>query len=264
MSLTDPGYLEEIERERLMQMGTCRCSNCDPQGSARIIRLLPQMNVDGLDELLKSSSTCPEDVSILQIPKKKNKRKFTSTIPLVCKLTDPIRINVPMIDLVVSILGHHEVLFGQIYPFDSPTTPDILFNREDAWQIAKNYQSVAKGDFLREILGGQTLPGQFEMIIDCINEWFKSDSYLQHQSHLEDIEIEMDQEILDTQLMEEEHQAELQLKSVAKQKKKNEIADRKKIRLAKAVEAAKVKEQKLADKQNKVSNGLNSIKWSNG
>ncbi|EGG09927.1 uncharacterized protein MELLADRAFT_103868 [Melampsora larici-populina 98AG31] len=54
MSLTDPGYLAEMERQRTAGMAVCRCSNCDPQGAARVLRLLPQTKAADLDALIKS------------------------------------------------------------------------------------------------------------------------------------------------------------------------------------------------------------------
>ncbi|EGG04766.1 uncharacterized protein MELLADRAFT_108101 [Melampsora larici-populina 98AG31] len=36
MSLTGPGYLEEMERQRTAGMTVCRCSNCDHQRAARV------------------------------------------------------------------------------------------------------------------------------------------------------------------------------------------------------------------------------------
>ncbi|KAH9808175.1 hypothetical protein DFH28DRAFT_1196950 [Melampsora americana] len=259
MSLTDPGYLEEINREKSLNISTCRCSNCDPQAAARLIRLLPHTKANNLEQLISSSPTGPEDISLLHIPKTSTKRKITTSIPLVCKSNDPIRLNVPMIDLVVSIMGHFEALFHKIYPVDAQMMPHTLFNREDAWQIAKNYVSVSNGTFLREILGGQTLPGIFDMIINCIQSWLRSKSYIQHQSELEDLEIAKDQEILDTQLMEKEHHEEMRLKAVAKDIKAKEVANRKLLRAEKAAETARLKEKKIADKQKEISHSLSLL-----
>ncbi|EGG09089.1 uncharacterized protein MELLADRAFT_104373 [Melampsora larici-populina 98AG31] len=189
MSLSDPGYVLEIQREKDAKMPACRCSNCDPQGAARIIRLLPQTKSADLNALISSfpSEAEPEDESLLNIPRSSRKRKFSSNIPLVCKWNDPIRLDVSIIDLTVSILANYKILFKKTYPTDPPYLPKTLFNLEDAWQISKNYISVSNGDFLREILGGQTIPGLFESITTSINSWLQSDSYKQHQDNLEDI-----------------------------------------------------------------------------
>jgi hypothetical protein len=253
MSLSDPGYLLEIEREKAEKMPACRCSNCDPQGAARIIRLLPQTKSVDLNALMSSFPSEPEDESLLNIPRSSRKRKFSSNIPLVCKLNDPIRLNVPMIDLTVSILVNYEILFKKTYPTDPPYLPETLFSREDAWQITKNYNSVLNGSFMREILGGQTIPGIFETITKSINSWLHSDSYKQHQDNLEDIQISIDQEILDTELIEKEHEEELQLKAVARVLKAQGIAERKRLRSEKAAQALELKEKKQADKNKVIS-----------
>lgn len=251
MSLTDSGYLDEIEREKSLRMATCRCSNCDPHGAARIIRLLPHTKLQDLDELISSRSDGSEDVSLLHIPKSGTKRKMTCLIPLVCKANDPIRMNVPMIDLAVSIMSHFEILFNQTYPVDAQMSQQTLFNREDAWKLVKNYELVSNGIFLREILGGQILPGMFNMIIQCIQSWYRSESYFQHQSELQDIQIANDQDILDTNLIEEEHQEEIRLRSLAKAAKAQEVANQKVQHIAKAMEVSRLKEKKRSDKQKK-------------
>ncbi|KAH9808788.1 hypothetical protein DFH28DRAFT_1087199 [Melampsora americana] len=225
MSLTDPGYLEEINREKSQKISTCQCSNCDPQAAARLICLLPHTKANNLEQLILSSPTGPEDISLLHIPKTSTKRKITTSIPLVCKSNNPIRLNVPMIDLVVSIMGHFEALFHKIYPVDAQMMPHTLFNRKDAWQIAKNYVSVR--------------------------------SYIQYQSELEDLEIAKDQEILDTQLKENHKQ--MRLKAVAKDIKAKEVANRKLLRAEKAAETARLKEKKIADKQKDISHFLSLL-----
>ncbi|EGG12340.1 uncharacterized protein MELLADRAFT_101845 [Melampsora larici-populina 98AG31] len=253
MSLSDPGYLLEIQREKDAKMPACRCSNCDPQGAAQIIRLLPQTKSADLNALLSSFPSEPEDESLLNIPRSSRKRKFSSNIPLVCKWNDPIRLDVSIIDLTVSILGNYEILFKKTYPTDPPYLPETLFNREHAWQIAKNYTSASNGHFLREILGGQTIPGLFEMITTSINSWLNSDSYKLHQSELEDIQIEIDQEFLNKELIEQEHKEELRMRAVAKDLKAEGIANQKQLRAEKASQALKLKEQKQADKNKSIS-----------
>lgn len=256
MSLTDPAYLDEIERERSLNMTVCQCSNCDPQSAARLILLLPTTNVFELNDLMSSRPSGAEDLSLLNLPNHITKRKMTSIIPLVCKANDPIRVHVPMIDLAVSIIGHFEQLFHEIYPIDPQMKPETLFDREDAWQLVKNYGSVANGCFLRDILGGETLPGMFIMIIECIRTWLRSESYKQHENELEDLRIANDQEVLDTMLVEEEHQEELRLKALPKKIKAEEIAKRKVLRIQKAEEAARSKEKKIFEKQRKVAESL--------
>ncbi|EGG02848.1 uncharacterized protein MELLADRAFT_109831 [Melampsora larici-populina 98AG31] len=253
MSLSDSGYLLEIERQKSLKMAACRCSNCDPQGAAQLIRLLPQTKLSDLKSLMSSFPSQPEDESLLNIPRKSRKRKLSSNIPLACKSDDPIQMNIPMIDLTVSIIGNYELLFKKTYPTDPPYLPETLFSREDAWQIAKNYTSVSNGMFLRDILGGQTVPGLFDSIIASVNSWLRSDSYKQHQDEIEDIQISIDQEYLNTQLIEEEHEEQLRLKAVERDLKAQGIADQKRFRAEKTAETLRLKLQKQANKNKEIA-----------
>ncbi|EGG02517.1 uncharacterized protein MELLADRAFT_110125 [Melampsora larici-populina 98AG31] len=203
MSLSDPGYLLEIEREKL------KCSDVVFSIGARR-RIATQHSKEQQEaKVLEQHST-------------------------------------------FSILGHYETLVKKTYPTDPPYLPKNLFSREDAWQITKNYTSVSNGAFLREILGGQTIPGLFETITTGINSWLHSNSYKQHQADLEDIQISIDQEFLDTELIEKEHEEESRLKAVARDLKAQGIADRKRLRTEKASQALKLKEQKQADKNKQI------------
>lgn len=229
VSLSDPGYLNEIEREARMRMEKCRCSQCDPQGCARILRLLPLTKVDDFNDLMRSSANDLEDVGRFEMPKKSLKQKFSSKTPLICKPNDPIRLSIPMIDLAVILVGKFEALFEKTYPSGSHMMPSTLFDREEAWQIVKNYEAVKDGVFLREILGGETIRGQFALVSECIQLWIHSPVYHQYQQDLEDEQMEHDQEILDSALIEANHQEQMRLNHIASDIKKADIAERKKI-----------------------------------
>ncbi|EGG08105.1 uncharacterized protein MELLADRAFT_62120 [Melampsora larici-populina 98AG31] len=187
------------------------------------------------------------------MPVKMTKRKFSGEIPLACKSNDPIRLSIPMIDLAVMLMGKFEALFLQQYPTGFHMMPGKLFDREDAWQVVKNYEAVNNGIFLREILGGEVLPGQFALVRECIHLWLRSPVYDRYQQELEDEQIRLDQEILDTNLIEEEHQAQLRLKQIASDIKKSAIAERKRIRLQREIEKQIAKENKQKARQEELS-----------
>lgn len=75
MNKVDVGYIEECERERRLGMRACRCSNCDPQFASRVLRLLPYTKSIKLDEILNSSPTDDEEISILNMSKKKKTKE---------------------------------------------------------------------------------------------------------------------------------------------------------------------------------------------
>ncbi|EGG10386.1 uncharacterized protein MELLADRAFT_103397 [Melampsora larici-populina 98AG31] len=197
-----------------------------------------------------------EDASIFNLPKKITKRKFSANVPLVCKKTNPIRLSVPMIDLVVIFLGKFAGMFRDTYANASHMLPDALFDREDAWQVVKNYEAIHNGVFIREILGGETLPDM----------WMKSPVYLQHQAQLEEEQIRLEQGILDAHLIEEEHKEQNQLKQLAINEKRAAIAERKQIQTQKALEKQAEKYSKLKQRQQLLGSELfeicHRINWS--
>ncbi|KAH9814586.1 hypothetical protein DFH28DRAFT_894493 [Melampsora americana] len=257
--LEDPGYLSEIAREQSEKMAPCRCSQCNPGGCARIIRLLPSTQAKDFDNLMNTSPTHTEDDSCFKIQKKASKRKFSADIPLVCKKDDPIRLSIPKIDLAVILIGNFELLFRKTYPTGSHMSPETLFDREDSWQIVKNYEAIHNGVFLREILGGETLPAQFAMIHECVDMWMRSPVYLKHQAELEEETIRYEQEILDMDLIEEQHREQKKLKEVEREKKKAVIAERKRIRLEKELEKQREKELKMKLRQQDFESKMKSL-----
>ncbi|EGG07789.1 uncharacterized protein MELLADRAFT_105583 [Melampsora larici-populina 98AG31] len=232
-----------------MNMRPCKCSQCDPHGCARILRLLPTTKHSDFGTLMSSSPEQPEDVSLFSMPKKITKRKFSGDIPLVCKRNDPIRLSLAMIDLAVILVGEFEGLFQATYPNGSHMHLSALFDREEAWQVVKNYEAVKNGTFLREILGGETLPGHFVLVRNSIHSWIKSPVYHKYQQDLEDERIRQEQAILDSNLIEEEHQEQMRLKQIESDIKKAGIAERKRIRLQKAIDKQRAKEEKLRQRQ---------------
>lgn len=234
-------------------MTICRCSQCDPQGCARILCLLPLTKAEDFINLMQSYPTQPEDVSRFSMPKQTMKRKFSARIPLLCKDNDPIRLSVPMIELAVMLVGRFEKLFDRTYPSGSHMIPSMLFDREEAWQIVKNYDSVRNGVFLREILGGETLAGQFALVNECIQVWMLSPVYNQYQEDLENEQVRLDQEILDLDLIEADHQEQMRLNQIKSNIKKAEIAERKRIRLQIAIDKRIQKELKTKHQNNNVA-----------
>lgn len=224
-------------------MRQCRCSNCDPQGAARILRLLARTASSDFDNLLNAHPTDLEDVALLQFPKTSVKRKFSSNLPLVCKSQDPIRVSVPMVDLAVSLIGNFERLFAITYPKDCDIEASSIFDQEEAWQVVKNVSAVQNGEFLRLILGGESLPGLYDMILTCIKDWYESKVYIDHLQELKDTQVVLDQEILNDELIEEDHWERSRLKTLERELKAQRIQAAKQVRLEKQAERLRITEE---------------------
>lgn len=97
------------------------------------------------------------------------------------------------------------------------------------------------------------MPGLFDVIRDTINSWLRSDSYRQHKDNLEDLQISIDQEILDTGLIEEQHEEERKARALARDLKAEGVAQRKRLRAEKAEKTLKLKEEKKAQKKGAIS-----------
>lgn len=148
-----------------------------------------------------------------------------------------------MIDLTVSLIGNFEKLFQKTYPIEGDFAGEDVFDREEAWQIVKNVGLVANGEFLRAILGGESLPGLYEMIIQCITEWYQSPVYLNHCQELEDAQVILDQEILNEALIEEDNLERVRMKQVQREAKSNRIRADKQLRLEKQAERLRMAEE---------------------
>lgn len=199
--------------------------------------------------LLRSSPTFPEDIAPLQPNRRVVKRKATAGIPEVCKINDPIRLIPAMKNLAESLMKDFKDLFNETYPSGCHMQPKTLFKVKDAWQLVKNYDAVLNGVFLREILGGQRLPGHFDKLTRCIQEWIRSECFQNHQEALEDLQIENDQDLLNLELVEDHHREQSRLKLAEKASKDSAIAARKQIRQEKSVAAKMLKAEKREHRQ---------------
>lgn len=259
IDLSDPGYCAEIKREKRMEMPLCRCSNCDPQGAARLIRMLPETSVSQLDTLLTSQPTSMEDTSLFKLPKISKTRQFSGHLPLICKPDDPIRTSLPAFHLADCLVEKSNQLFVQTYPTGCDMNCLTLFSLEEAWSIVKNANAVGNGSFLRAILGGETLPGLFKMVVICISDCYLSDVYLEHEHALEDKQVRDDQEVLNQELLVEEHVEELQRKKKVKDEKKKQIKERKELRKNKAEEKLRIAHKKRTNRHLRLNGQVSTI-----
>lgn len=244
MSMCDESYIAECQREIDLKMPRCRCSSCDPQGAARLIRLLPKTSLKGLDDLLTSYPTDIEDTRIFQLPKPSRKSNIVGNIIQVCKNNDPIRMQPVKIELAVSLVGHSERLFEKTYPKGCELDPSDLFTREDAWSIVKNVALILNDQVFLSILGGEFLPGHFQMIKQCIVDWNQSGIYLQYLQGLADEEVNRDQEILNQELLLAERIERTRLQAEQKELRSKRILEAKIIRQSKAEERTRKRKAK--------------------
>lgn len=107
----------------------------------------------------------------------------------VCKLNNPIRLNVPMIDLVVSFMGNFRVFSVRLIQLMKKSFQKLSSIARMLGKLLKNHISVYNSCLLCKFWGGHTVPRIFSMILDCNQSWHQRNPYIQHQSELGDIEI---------------------------------------------------------------------------
>lgn len=135
---SNSAYCDEMEKERQMITPACRFLFCDPMRKDWIIRLLTQTSLSGFSELLSSCSIECEDTSLFNLPKILRKQYFSGYIPHICKPDDTIWLSEPMINLAVSLVGHSENLFQEIYPFDCNMDCSTISDQENHGPMSRN------------------------------------------------------------------------------------------------------------------------------
>lgn len=138
--------------------------------------------------------------------------------PIPCPSDDPIRLNIPMIDLAARIECKFERLFNSSYKSPIDFFPSDLVSREEVWAVVKNYEMILdRGLKLSKIFGGEPLAGTYSLITQCIIDWKSSDSYSTHMESLRKIEEESQR--LEDLRLEEIRAKEERAKYIEKQKK---------------------------------------------
>ncbi|EGG06774.1 uncharacterized protein MELLADRAFT_62951 [Melampsora larici-populina 98AG31] len=180
MSVTDSGYLQEVKRQQEAGMPRCLCSNCEPEAASRLMALQPSLTNENFDEIVTSAER--EFPSLEELNPNGFPPTKTSTVPKhiisACPEDDPIRSVAIMKTLYESIRTNFDKLFNKAFPkghhFYASTD---LLSKDKIWLVVKNCRLLAASHHLAEILGSETISGQFEMIVSQVDDWFSSEPY---------------------------------------------------------------------------------------
>ncbi|KAH9815459.1 hypothetical protein DFH28DRAFT_928000 [Melampsora americana] len=249
-------------RQRAAWMPDCNCSNCQPEGAVQLINAFRKTSKSDLSHLiatpiLDQSNPTQATLPYLWYPP----NLVVSTIkPVICKKDDSIRLESEFVDLAVSLLGHFEILYRKSPLKNCGLAPDVLFNREHAWLIVKDYRLISEGLCLRKLLGSQAIPGIFQMINDCIQLWLHSEAYSRLELKLELNQIEEDQNYLDEMLIEAEYEAEKQAQILRKADEARAVEERKAVRLQKAAEKYEKEEIARENRRKKMEGSQTHIR----
>lgn len=249
LSVEDKRYKNEIAREQAAGMTKCQCSNCNAEGGVQLINEFRTTSRSDLSHLIETPVMKPKTSTDLTEPYLWYPPKpiVSNVKQLICKQDDPIRLEEEFVELAVALVGNFEILFASSALKNSGILPEVLFNREHAWLIVKNYNLISEGLCLRKILGSQTIPELFKMIHDCIHEWLSSEHFSKLQSRIDMAQIEEDQHYLDERLLEFEYKTEKESQRLQKLEAARAVQRRKEERLEKAAE--KYERQELAQER---------------
>ncbi|KAA1133636.1 ATP-dependent DNA helicase sgs1 [Puccinia graminis f. sp. tritici] len=159
----DPNYLNEVAHQEMAGMPACRCSNCAPEDSARLMKHLIYANSSNFDAILDDKFT--SDKLKHKYPQKaglKRKRKFTEA--------DDIELADFCSRLGGDLYHHYD---HDVSPGGTITASD-LFTDEDATTILASIDHVYTASDLRELIGGDCFDGESDWIFAWIGRYRSS------------------------------------------------------------------------------------------
>ncbi|KAA1110508.1 ATP-dependent DNA helicase sgs1 [Puccinia graminis f. sp. tritici] len=161
----DPEYLKEIAREKKEGLAACRCSNCSPQASKKLMEDLIFANQSNFDQILDGDYSPPHPYNIKKkFPQKAapmKKRKFTEE--------DTLETSEFSAHLLTDLLQHYN---SEVAP-DGILVLEDLFCQDDCVAILASLDHILNPKDLWTVIGGDCFEGQSEWIFQWLIQ-FKS------------------------------------------------------------------------------------------
>jgi hypothetical protein len=161
----DPEYLKEIAREKKEGLAACRCSNCSPQASKKLMEDLIFANQSNFDQILDGDYSPPHPYNIKKkFPQKAapmKKRKFTEE--------DTLETSEFSAHLLTDLLQHYN---SEVAP-DGILVLEDIFCQDDCVAILASLDHILNPKDLRTVIGGDCFEGQSEWIFQWLIQ-FKS------------------------------------------------------------------------------------------
>ncbi|KAA1112139.1 ATP-dependent DNA helicase sgs1 [Puccinia graminis f. sp. tritici] len=183
MSVEDPNYRIELEREIRAGFAPCACSNCNRDGSDWLVENLRRLNLDNFDNYI---STTPEDIDDLP----PLSPAVTRTISAIWKNQPRDK---PLIETLESFAQYLVRCFKTFYDQEEAKgladyEPEVYFGIELARGIAQNLDCVDEEN-IKKIIGGELIKGEHSMLLNHISSYRLGNVYegfLQSQKEAED------------------------------------------------------------------------------
>ncbi|EGG08532.1 uncharacterized protein MELLADRAFT_104963 [Melampsora larici-populina 98AG31] len=162
---------EETERQRIAGMPPCDCSNCLPEEAEALWLAQPGLTNDNLDMALRmSASELAEVMSAL--PEPPPPPSFDSrTVALPCTKDDPILNSIKLEQLVTRLDRTFSTFFYSLFPKEPDLGPECYFDRDMAWDVAKNIDLLHQASDFGAILASETIKGQFDVLFVAYCQW---------------------------------------------------------------------------------------------
>ncbi|EHS64105.1 uncharacterized protein PGTG_20806 [Puccinia graminis f. sp. tritici CRL 75-36-700-3] len=179
VSKDDPNYITEVKREQSLNFPLCRCSNCLDEEGNTLIKNLQNLNKHNFDDALMD---CAQFPIIESITKQRTSRSVQKDL-----LTDNLELAATFrLHLINVFKNFYEDRMGTSGRF----TAIELFNEHHANAVITNFPNILKSDDLNTIIGGETIDGQVDLLMDTISKFRDDPMYHKHMDRCRDLQLE--------------------------------------------------------------------------
>ncbi|KNE89265.1 hypothetical protein PSTG_17277 [Puccinia striiformis f. sp. tritici PST-78] len=160
MKCDDLNYLHKQNREIDKGFPPCRCSNCAPEEAALLRANMMKLKVSNFEDLLDH----PENLT--------HKLPLTTNAPL--KKSLPAQVSKaeklsPALDhLAATLVKEFNTFFFKTYKNAPSFLPCKLFGFLEANYIAEGFDSTKGTKDIRDLMGGELMDGQLDMLYECV------------------------------------------------------------------------------------------------
>ncbi|KNE99050.1 hypothetical protein PSTG_07702 [Puccinia striiformis f. sp. tritici PST-78] len=160
MNCDDLNYLHKQNREIDKGFPACRCSNCAPEEAALLQANMMKLKVSNFEDLLDH----PDNLT--------HKLLLTTNAPL--KKSHPAQVSEaeklsPALDhLAATLVGEFNTFFFKTYKNVQSFLPCKLFGFLEANYIAEGFDSTKGTKDIRDLMGGELMDGQLDMLYKCV------------------------------------------------------------------------------------------------
>ncbi|POV94206.1 hypothetical protein PSTT_16976 [Puccinia striiformis] len=170
----DLNYLHEQNREIDKGFPCCKCSNCAPEEANLLRANMRKLKVSNFEDSLDHPENLIHEPPLTaDIPLKKSHRAQASKAQQLS----------PALKHLASILVEEfNILFYEKYGRARSFLPSKLFGFVEANYIAGEFDNIKGTKEIGDLIGGESMDGQLDMLYECVVKFKSSEEY---QSHIQ-------------------------------------------------------------------------------